>query len=224
MEEDFRVHMRTPNTGVSGTSGWITTDVAARAVRVSPQTIRRFIERGELAARQEGEGVEKRWLVSVDSLHVLRATRTDSVDKPRVPWTAGRENDADENESKSADSIADVLRELAARLEDRAAEAAKLRTRLELTNKAQSTIEAERDRLATDLERERERADEAERRLEELEVRTAAPVDSSREVPSEALDGSEKSVDLSLEEEDPETNGGPQTVARRSWWRRLFGS
>ena len=29
-------------------SGWVATDVAARAVRVSPQTVRRYAERGGL--------------------------------------------------------------------------------------------------------------------------------------------------------------------------------
>jgi chromosome segregation ATPase len=59
---------------------------------------------------------------------------------------------------------------MAARLEERTAEAVEYRTRLELTELTQSTVEAERERLREDLARERERADRAERRLEELET------------------------------------------------------
>ncbi len=132
-------------------SGWVTTDVAARAVRVSPRTVRRYIERGELEAKPQGEGVNRTWMVSVDSLHALRASR------PR---------DGNDRGGKAADgatdNLADVLRDMAARLEERAAEAAELRTRLELTARAQSTVEEEarglreeRDRLRDELEAER---------------------------------------------------------------------
>src|SRR5918999_5132914 len=73
---------RTPSADTSGESGWVTTDVAAKAVRVSPRTVRRYIERGELEAKPQGEGVRREWLVSVDSLHVLRALRTMEEDVP----------------------------------------------------------------------------------------------------------------------------------------------
>jgi len=46
------------------------------------------------------------------------------------------------------------MHDLATRLETRASEAAKLRTRLELTEKTQSTIEEERNRLAESLQTE----------------------------------------------------------------------
>jgi predicted nuclease with TOPRIM domain len=53
------------------------------------------------------------------------------------------------------------MRELTARLETRAAENAELRTRLELTEKADSTLREQ-------LDRERERADRLEERAEKL--------------------------------------------------------
>ena len=116
--------------------------MAARAVRVSPRTIRRLIDRGELEAKAEGEGVERRWLISVDSLHALRASRQGEGDRPRgVP------------ESESADNIADVLREMSARIEMRTAEAVEMRTRLELTEQAQSSIEQEAHKLREENER-----------------------------------------------------------------------
>src|SRR5918998_2733044 len=93
---------RTPSADTSGESGWVTTEVAAKAVRVSPRTIRRYIDRGELEAKPQGEGVRREWLVSVDSLHALRASRTTEGDVPDVSPSV-----------EYADSLADVLREMA---------------------------------------------------------------------------------------------------------------
>ena len=149
--EAARGHTRTEGSDMSGQSGWITTDVAARAVRVSPRTIRRLIEWGELEAKAEGEGVERRWLVSVDSLHAYRAARTE---------TAGVSHP--DRDAEVADNIADVLRDLSARVEERTAEAVEMRTRLEITEQAQSTIEDEAKRLREENERLREEL-EAER-------------------------------------------------------------
>jgi len=57
------------------------------------------------------------------------------------------------SEGLAADSIADVLREMSARLELRTAEAIEMRTRLELTEQAQSTREEEANRLREENER-----------------------------------------------------------------------
>ena len=124
-------------------SGWVATDVAARALRVSPRTIRRLIERGKLEARAEGEGIARRWLVSVDSLRAFGASRTDVGDTPR----------ADEHEDADGGGIADVLREMSARLEMRTAEAVEMRSRLEHTERALSSLGREADRLREESER-----------------------------------------------------------------------
>lgn len=133
---------RTEDLGPAASSGWVTTEVAARAVRVSPRTIRRLIDKGELEARSEGKGVRRKWYVSVDSLHALRMSQLGEGDSPRTV----REEDL-------GDSLADVIRDMSARLEDRTAEAVEMRTRLELTEQAQSTIEAEAARLREENER-----------------------------------------------------------------------
>jgi transcriptional antiterminator len=130
-------------------SGWTTTTAAAKALNVSPRTIRLYIEKGELEGRLE-EGTDKRiWLVSIDSLNTLRAKRGTSGIVP-------------DESPEIAETIPEAMRELALRLESRAAEAAELRTRLELTEKTQSTIEQERnqlqervEKLETELEAER---------------------------------------------------------------------
>ncbi len=158
---------RTEIADLAAGSGWVNTDVAARAVRVSPRTIRRLIEREELVAKQEGEGVEKRWLVSVDSLHLLRASRAEGADGPRVVRGDGREDGRERIADTPADGIADVVRDLAARLEERTAQAVEYRTRLEITERAQSTVEEEaralreeNERLRSELEGLRERPGE----------------------------------------------------------------
>ena len=200
---------RIPNADTSEGSGWITTDVAARAVRVSPRTIRRYIERGELEAKPQGEGVRREWLISVDSLHALRATRPPSAGVPER-----------DRETEHADSIADVLRDMSASLVARAEEAAELRVRLQLTERAQSTLEDERRRALQDLEDERRRREEAEREREDLrrELEALREARESPEAPTPA------------ETPDP-APGGAQTAAespqaggeRRPWWRRVFG-
>jgi transcriptional antiterminator len=130
-------------------SGWTTTAAAAKALNVSPRTIRLYIEKGELEGRLE-EGTDKRiWLVSIESLNTLRAKRgTSGIVPDEFPEVAV--------------TVPEAMRELALRLEIRAAEAAELRTRLELTEKTQSTIEQERnqfqervEKLETELEAER---------------------------------------------------------------------
>jgi hypothetical protein len=200
-EEDPRGQSRPEFADLSSESGWVTTDVAARAVRVSPRTIRRYIDQGRLEAKPQGEGVRREWLVSVDSLHALRSTRTFEEASLRTD----RASDA----NYPADIIADVLREMAVRLEHRAEEAAELRLRLELTERAQSTLEA-------DLAEANRRREEAERELEEmrrqLEARAEPPESPESPDPTEtATDGGEAQEAAERREE------------RKGWFRRYFG-
>jgi regulator of replication initiation timing len=189
--EDRHGRTRTNSADMSGMSGWVTTDVAARAVRVSPRTIRRLIDRGELRAKAEGEGVERRWLVDVDSLYALRSSRTatrnslGSVHDPNVSAVA-------------PDSIADVLRELTARVEERTAEALEMRIRLELSEQAQSTVEEEARSLR----------EENERLRQELEA-----LRETRESPETASDETGKGT--------PPEQQEPSQPRSRSW--RFFG-
>jgi hypothetical protein len=134
-------------------SGWTTTAAAAKALNVSPRTVRLYIERGELSGKLE-EGTDKRiWLVSIDSLNTVRARRGSGVTVP-------------ESSPELADTVPDAMRDLALRLESRAAEAAELRTRLELTAQTQSTVEEERIRLEEELAKERERTEQLQAELE----------------------------------------------------------
>jgi len=158
----------------SGSSGWITTDVAAKALGVSPRTIRRFIERGELEGQLEEEGITKAWMVSIDSLHALR-------DRRRPEGHDRREAaDVSATVDNAEDTLADVLRDLAGRLETRIAEATELRTRLEITERAESSLREERGRLLADIERERSERENDRQRAEEELQRLRAELEAER--------------------------------------------
>jgi hypothetical protein len=195
-EDPARGHSRTDPADMSSESGWVTTDVAARAVRVSPRTIRRYIDQGKLEGKLEGEGVRREWLVSVDSLHALRASRPEEEESPRI-----------DREQALADSLADVLREMAARLELRAEEAAELRVRLELTERTQSTLDDERRRALEELELERTERLEAQERADQLEEERGRLVARYEQTDEEARELREE-----LEAE-----------RSKGLWRRLFG-
>jgi DNA-binding transcriptional MerR regulator len=206
---------RTPNADTSEGSGWVTTDVAARAVRVSPRTIRRYIEQGKLKAKPQGEGVRREYLVSVDSLHALRATRSSSAGVPEI-----------DRKTEHADSIADVLRDMSASLVARAEEAAELRVRLQLTEQAQSTIEEGRRRAEEELAEERRRRESAERRAENLERQLQQRLDRQLSAaPREPAESVEEAPEPRPDAEGPQTaTESPQAGdTRRPWWRRVFG-
>jgi hypothetical protein len=216
-EEASHGQSRSEFADLSSESGWVATDVAARALRVSPRTIRRYIDQGRLEAKPEGEGVRREWLVSVDSIHALRATRTFEDTSPRTD----RASDAD----FPADSIADVLREMAARLERRAEEAAELRVRLEITERAQSTLDEERQRALDELEETRRRLDEAERERDELRQALEA-FKESREEPPESAEPRPSEATPSPPDAGggaQEATGAPEEEPRRGFFSRLFG-
>jgi predicted nucleic acid-binding Zn-ribbon protein len=136
----------------AGESGWVTTQVAAEALGVDPRTVRTYISREILKAKVEGKGVEKTYSVDIDSLYALRDARKPSGKRPRKT----REKSAD------AEDLAALVRDLTSQLVSTSSEAAHLRTRLELTERAQSSLEEqaqalreERNRLREELEAER---------------------------------------------------------------------
>jgi DNA-binding transcriptional MerR regulator len=135
-----------------GGSGWVTTQVAAEALGVDPRTVRTYISRGILKAKVEGEGVEKAYSVDVDSLYALRDARKSSRKGPRKI----------REKSAGTEDFAELVRDLTAQVIEKSSEAADLRARLELTERAQSSLEEEakalteeRDRLRAELEAER---------------------------------------------------------------------
>ena len=186
-------------------SGWVSTQQAARALGISPRTVRWHIEQGNLAAKVEGEGVRRSWLVSIDSLQAFRDTRqaTGEMPRGRRAVTQGAEI--------AAEGSGNAIRELAGRLAEEAARAAEYRVRLQLTEQAASTVRAE-------LEEERQRREEAERERDELRRRLEASA-APRESPPAAAPAPER-----VEQQPPTAPVFSQgSSGRRPWWRRMFG-
>jgi hypothetical protein len=187
-------------------SGWTTTKQAAKVLGVSRRSVQGYVRQGILEARDEGEGVNKRFLVSIDSLNALsaRRKREAGVRANFAEPSAGLEETA-----KLAANTDEGLRHLIARLEARTEEATELRIRLELTEKAQSTLE-------DDLAEERRLREEAEREREDLRRK----LEALREPPQGA-----GTLEEAPERAQPQSAAGEaQEAAQRPWWRRVFGS
>jgi len=216
--------------------GEVTTQQAAKALGISPRTVRWHIEQGNLVARLEGEGVNRTWLVSIASLQALRAARQAAGDAPQGS-RAPRE-DAD----IASESSGEAIRVLVERLEEAAARAAEYRVRLELTEQAESTLRAqleEAQRRRTQVERER---DQLRRELEALrEERRESPEGptptetptGAGESPQEAREATQRASETLRGPAEPRPGTGgaqeglqtpPQAARRRGrLWRRVFG-
>jgi hypothetical protein len=181
-------------------SGWVTTEVAAAALGVSPRTVRDYISSGGLEAKSEGEGVTKRWLVSIDAVQTLRDKRNSSGEMPRSRRdTAVGDILAAANAVDIGELVA-AVRELEHRL-------GRAEARAELTERAESSLREERERLLSDLARERERAEQERGRVEEIQR-------DSEQFIREREEGQEEARRLREELEAERSKG---------FWRRLFG-
>jgi hypothetical protein len=185
-------------------SGWVTTQVAAKSLGISPRTVRWHIEHGNLEAKPEGEGVRRSWLVSIDSVQAFRDSRQRQGQLPR--GYRGESGDAD----IAAESSGSAIRELADRLVEEAARASEYRVRLELSEKAQSTLEEQ-------LVEERRRREEAERAREDLR-RELEALREAREFPATVEETPDRAA------EPRSAAGGTQEGVGRRLWRRVFGS
>jgi helix-turn-helix protein len=184
-------------------SGWASTQQAARALGISPRTVRWHIEQGNIEAKPEGEGVRRSWLVSIDSLQEFRDTRRTAGEAPRGRRAPGEGADI------AAGVPGNAVRQLADRLAEEAARAAEYRVRLELTEQAASTVR-------TELEEERRRREAAERERDELRRRLESRPEP-RESPPAPAPAPER-----VEARTPPV-GSQRGAVPRSWWRRMFG-
>ena len=170
---------------------------------MSPRTVRWHIDKDNLVAKAEGEGVRRSWLVSIDSLQALRDTRQSAAASPGD--IRGNFGNAD----IAGESPGNAIRELADRLVEEASRASEFRVRLELSERAESTLREE-------LEEERRRREEAEREREELR-RNLNALREARESPESPAPT-----------QDPtpapgEAQAGAEAPRRKSWWQRLVG-
>jgi hypothetical protein len=214
--------------------GEVTTQQAAKALGISPRTVRWHIEQGNLVARPEGEGVNRTWLVSIASLQAFRDARQTAKEMPRGHRAPTESVDI------AAERPGEAVRVLAERLEDAAARAAEYRVRLELTEQAESTLRGE-------LEEERRRREAAERERDDLRRRleaaretrespvrpdpTAAPTAASGGA-QQAREATQSAAETLKGPPPQTTTPGPQVSPQRpaqpgrrrgALWRRVFG-
>jgi chromosome segregation ATPase len=192
-----------------GNSGWVNTDVAAEALGVSARSVRNYIVSGDLIARKEAEGISERYFVSVDSLYALRDRR-----KQEGKLAGNRRRTSSRQEEPAElvrETAVDMLRETLASLETHIAQNAELRARLELTERAESTVreelERERQQRLEDVQRERAERLEAQERAKELEQERSRLEAAHRRAEEERA---------RLEEE-------LEAQRSKGFWRRLFG-
>ena len=187
-----------------GASGWTTTKQAAKALNVSRRSVQGYVGRGLLDAREEGEGVNKRFLISIDSLNSLVDRRRSEAEQPA---NFAATSPGEEETAPAFAKAGEGLRHLVERLEARTAEATELRIRLELTERAQSTLEEE-------LAEANRRREEAERELEELRRWPPAPdAADSREPPGSPP---QTATEGTVEPMPSEPSEGSHTSSERS--------
>jgi hypothetical protein len=163
------------------------------------------VRRGELEAVVEGEGVEKTFYVSIDSLNTLRERRRVSgegspgiaEDASAASAGSGISANAAKYPGELAPDLIEVVQDLQYRL-------GRAEAQVELTARTESTL---REQLA----REQERADRLEAELREARKPTPEP----RDAPETASPRSDRGA--------PPEETYEQTSHRRSWWRRFFG-
>jgi hypothetical protein len=199
-----------------GSSGWVNTDVAAEALGVSARSVRNYILDGALVARKEKEGINERYVVSVDSLHALRDHRKQEGKLQARRRRTSRQSEATEEDAAEAvrKTAVDMLRETLTSLEMHMAQNADLRVRLELTERAESTLREE-------LERERQERLEAQRRAGSLEQEHSETQQRVAQLTQENAQLEEEHSRLQSEAE--RVRDELETERSKGFWARLFG-
>ena len=152
---------------VAESSGYITTKQAAKVLGVSRRTVQTYVRRGELEAVVEGEGVEKTFYVSIDSLDAMRERRRLYGEPSQWRSTPASDASADSSfTAKSADATGEAAPELIDVVQDLQYRLGRAEAQVELTARTESTL---REQLA----REQARADRLEAEL--LESRRLQP-------------------------------------------------
>jgi excisionase family DNA binding protein len=199
---------------VAESSGYTTTKQAAKALGVSRRTVQSYVRRGELEAFVEGEGVEKTFFVSIDSLDALRERRRVTREgSPRIAdntssgsagsgFTAKAAQAAQSIGAADAPELIEIVQDLQYRL-------GRAEAQVELTARTESTL---REQLA----REQERADRLEAELREARPSGTKPPPETRDAPETAQRRSDRGT-------APEDAQEPAQRRERSWWRRFFG-
>ncbi len=204
--------------GDLGGSGWTTTKQAAKVLGVSRRSVQGYVSRGILEAREEGEGVNRRFLISIDSLNSLVDRRRREADEAANFADASPQS---EDAATSSANAGEGLRHLIERLEARTAEATEFRMHLEITERAQSTLE-------DDLAEARQRLEEAQRERDELRRELGAlkegPSDAERPpgATSRSPTTQDAGAELNERREEPAGSGRVRKARGSPRWRRAI--
>jgi chromosome segregation ATPase len=199
-----------------GSSGWVNTDVAAESLGVSARTVRNYILNGDLVARKEKEGINERYIVSVDSLYALRDQRKQQGKLQARSRRVSRQSEATAEDAAElvSKTAVDMMRETLTSLEMQMAQNAELRVRLELTERAESTLREE-------LERERQERLEAQGRAGSLEQERSESQQRVTQLTQEQTRLEEEHSRLQSEAE--RLREALEAERSRGFWARLFG-
>jgi hypothetical protein len=196
-------------------SGWVNTDVAAEALGVSARSVRNYIIDGALVARKEKEGINERYVVSVDSLHALRDQRKQEgkLQARRRPSTQS-ESTAEGAAEAVRKTAVDMLRETLTSLEVHMAQNAELQARLELTERAESTLREEMERERQERLDAQGRAGSLERERSETQQRVAQLTEEHAQLEEEHA---------RLQSEAERVRDELEAERSKGFWARLFG-
>src|SRR3712207_5402163 len=89
-----------------GNSGWVSTDVAAEVLGVSSRSVRNYILDRSLVARKETEGINEKYLVSLESLYALR-------DRRKTQGKLARNRRDSSRSEETAENTAEVVKDTA---------------------------------------------------------------------------------------------------------------
>ena len=198
-----------------GSSGWVNTAVAAEALGVSARSVRNYILDGALVARKEKEGISERYVVSVDSLHTLRDQRKLEGNLQARRRRASRQSEATPECTAEVvrKTAVDMLRETLTSLEMHMAQNAELWVRLELMERAESTLREE-------LERERQERLEAQGRAGSLEQERSETQQRVTQLTQEHTQLEE--VHSRLQSEAERLREELEAERSKGFWTRLF--
>jgi chromosome segregation ATPase len=198
-----------------GSSGWVNTAVAAEALGVSARSVRNYILDGALVARKEKEGISERYVVSVDSLHTLRDQRKLEGNLQARRRRASRQPEATPECTAEVvrKTAVDMLRETLTSLEMHMAQNAELWVRLELMERAESTLREE-------LERERQERLEAQGRAGSLEQERSETQQRVTQLTQEHTQLEE--VHSRLQSEAERLREELEAERSKGFWTRLF--
>ncbi|MDP9439874.1 MAG: hypothetical protein M3P49_14225 [Actinomycetota bacterium] len=197
---------------------------AARVLGLSDRRVRQMLEAGELEGERDGSG---KWWIPQRAAHAALEDRGSPRVRSREQRAASPRPDAEGSASAPAQRVPgglESVRELIQRVESLSYRLGRSEARAELTERAESTLREERDRLARELKEERAERRRLAERLERLEGERGEDqevVTTPVEIP---LEDSSRSADVARPlDEGRLEDADEEEATRRPWWLRWLG-